>query len=74
MQLLLSGKEYFSVEEYANAIVEYAAQNVDVPIRIYMNTTDKDGIRNVVGVFFPYAPYNSKQICSGIKHLIEMFL
>ena len=71
MQMFLTDKEYFSVKEYADAIMEYATENAEKHIWIHAYATDEDRIHmvNAIGGFVPYKPYNSRQICDGIEYL-----
>lgn len=71
MRLFLGNEEYFSVEKYANAIMEYAAENTEGYISIYVYATDEDRACKVnsIGGFVPYKPYSNKQICEGLRLL-----
>lgn len=73
MRFFLGDIEYSSVEEYANAIMKYAAENAEGYISICVYTTDEDRARkvNAIGGFVPYMPYSNKQICDGIRLLAK---
>lgn len=71
MRLFLGEKEYFSVEEYAYAIIKFAMDDEERHIFVHAYATDEDRIRmvNAIGGLVPYKPYSREQICAGVRYL-----
>lgn len=71
MRLFLGNKEYFSVEEYADALIKLAMADEEKHIFVHAYATDEDRVRmvNAIGGFVPYKPYSREQICAGVRYL-----
>lgn len=71
MQLFLGKEEYFSVEEYTDALIKFATNKNGGHIFIHAYATNEDRICmvNAIGGFVPHKPYTREQICAGIRYL-----
>lgn len=69
--MFLDGEEYFSVEEYADALIKLAMDDEEKHIFVHAYATDEDRIRmmNAIGGFAPYKPYSKEQIYAGVRCL-----
>jgi len=68
MRLYLDGKEFSSVNEYADALLELET----ILVHVYQNDEDRVHKVNAIGGFVPYKPYSQEQVCDGIRMLIEI--
>lgn len=73
MRLFLRQEEYFSVEEYAEALAQYVAEHnlPNIAIRVY--NTDEDRVRgvNAIAGFVP-SSFDKKTFINGVRYLEEM--
>lgn len=74
MRLFLKQKEYFSVEEYAEALVQYAIENDTSDISLHVYNAEEDRVRgiNAVAGIVPYKPYDRQRFINAVQYLEEL--
>ncbi len=75
MRLFLKQREYFSVEEYADALAQYVAENDVSNISLNVYNTEEDRVLgvNAVAGFVPYKPYDKQRFIDAVRCLESLY-